>query len=149
MNNRTYYNVDYASFDNNLYITYKSNIWSGSDNLHGLYLYEENGNYFEFFTGINLGKRNGNFLSLPESTLRIDFGESLLYGLRATLMSATSFATHIKSYSRHEKLIRKAIIEYFNRCHWQWLDQQAKQQKSIAKEKESSEWIDDILSHRK
>lgn len=156
MADRTYWSYSGYGFSHLTYFEKKAGFFSSGikKELKALYFYEEGDSFYEFFTGAPLGKRitqtfGYGFIEAPESTIRIPLSGSR----SANRLSAAQFVECVKPYMEDKALVTKAVSDFLNSKHLEWLEidrkkrlQEIEQQR---KESESTSWLDSILDSRK
>ena len=116
--------------------------------------YEQEGNFYEFFTGRflgtcdvppNVGGKN-RIIYVPESTLEIPL--SFCYPSEcseATRLTSTGFAEEAKKHLPYKSQILPIISNYFKAKHDKWLVVKQQECASKAKKQETEDWLDSVI----
>lgn len=135
-----------------------------------LYMYEENGRFYEFFSGYYMGNateyydtgsttatknnRVGYNLVIPESVLSFIIVPPRPYDDKdMSELTASEFAEMVQKYVHDKELIVVAVEEFFSEKHKEWVKRQ-EEEKRIAVEKAQKEqadisWLNKFIDGRK
>lgn len=121
--------------------------------LYCMFIYEEGGDYFEFFTKRPLGRLDSQGrLYIPETFIHFDFNyfESDDYGASYMQASAAEFMTKIQEHMEYEKLVKNAVNAFFEYHHNLWVDAHRppdllKQQKL---QDDAEKWLDKLIRRK-
>lgn len=121
-----------------------------------LYIYEEEGVFREFFSGIALSKEvtPQGTLVIPRSSLVINVGSRGSYGTyNSWEMTATAFAEAVKKYMDNRELITQELQDLLQTTHNEWVKEQkrfaAEEAAKKEKEQNNENWLNTILNSRK
>ena len=98
-------------------LVYKSFFNSGC--LDTFFFYQENGYYYEFFSGYCLGQLKGNIIS-GELALDINISDKYSNALVYQL-SDSQFAFDVNPYLKDKKYIAESMQKYFELLHSAWI----------------------------
>ncbi len=139
----------------------KAGLFTAEKKLPAIYFYEENGSFYEFFTGQYLGKDTPNVSGSYRSVYSDEFGPIIpLTGWSmnryAGKMPAAKFAEIIKPYLPDQALIvaawNKRFQEWRNAYHAEKLKMQNQRIANKKKEQQdlkNAQWLDQLLDQRK
>lgn len=123
---------------------------------HLLYIYEEEGLFREFFSGIALSKEvtPQGALVIPKSSLTIHIGSVASYRPYSSYeMTATAFAEAVKKYIDNRELITQELQDLLQTTHNEWVKEQkrlaAEEAAKKKKEQNNEDWLNTILDSRK
>lgn len=139
-------------------MVYKDGLFTHTEMIRDLFFYEQNGEYFEFFTGHCLGRKEqrGPYFYVVSD----EFGAIIPlteYSCRryATKLSAAQFAELVKPYLNYQTVIAKLFQKRFN----EWRSNYEAEKRKLAyaqlaaaqkemEDKQNEKWLDDLLNHR-
>lgn len=115
--------------------------------------YQEDNNFYEFFTGRYLGKLTvdqygSEEVAIPEFAL---LNIPIKGGTRdeASCVSAAAFAGYVKPLLEDKDLIAEKVNAFFDESHLTWLKRQAEQAVHKLEEKSQADWLNRLLDERK
>ena len=120
--------------------------------MHEIYFYEENGQFYEFFSGKPLG---GGTLSFSDSNLIVTttWKDSYHAPYTSGELSPSAFAEAVKPYMSYRNTIISSLDRLFAEQRAEWQAQQRKEQEAeSAKQKQQADnesWLNNILDSRK
>ena len=121
--------------------------------LYCMFIYEEGGDYFEFFTNRPLGRRDSQGrLCIPETFIHFDFNyfESDDYGASYEQASAAEFMAEIQEHMEYEQLVKNAVNAFFDYHHNLWVD--AHRPPDLLKQEkiqdDAEKWLDKLIRRK-
>ena len=129
--------------------------WGPVAYLKGIPAYKENGTFYEFFTGYELGKEVslapgtthliGNVFPPLKICVAGEYEDS-----DACVMSESSFAAYVKPHMKERKYVAKMMREYLEICRAVLIDnERAQREKEVLKQLEQdTSWLDSFLDKR-
>ena len=124
--------------------------------INRIYYYEENGRFYEFFTGIDLGVRVESSHSYIESDRfgrRICIYSSSTGTWGSSRYSAATFMEEVKPYLKHRNRVSKAMEAMLNEWERDYVaalrEEAAREAKKRADEKNASDFLNDFLDGRR
>ena len=129
--------------------------------INGIYFYKEDGKFYEFFSGYQLGVEEKsthykfNYISIKSQlygNIIIETNNSDNDIMSAIKLTQPQFAAEIKPYLKYTRKISAIMNKYFDLLHQQWVEDNSYRSriKSMQKSHDCSDdsWIDDYLDKR-
>ncbi len=119
-----------------------------------IYFYEEDGKYYEFFSGVILAeKTSGGKLVIPESKLELKIGTTDSYGSFISYeMTPSLFAERVKRYIDSREMISNQIKNLLKEAHNKWVEEQnqikRKELTQKTEQQNNESWLENILNSR-
>ena len=119
-------------------------IWGGF--VRGVYVYQENGTFYEFFSGYCIGEGE-----LTEYGL-LELSKTNIAGYRefrsVKRMTASQFASDVEPYMWHKNKIGSIMREYFGLLHEIMIAEREMEQKRNARDTHDASWLESFLNKR-
>lgn len=142
---------------------YNTSFWgSGSAYIVGIYFYQENGKYYEFFSDYELGVKGDKEILSSYYYIPI---KSELYGKiiietndpdndiqRAAQLTASQFAADVKPHLKYKNQISAMMRQYFSILHQKWIEDNrrkvAAELREESRNNHNADWLEEYLDHK-